>query len=56
MSFLQAILCHALSFQEGKLLALGGNSGNLVYDVRLHLMSFHPTQPTYLKSSTLGVS
>lgn len=34
MSFLQSILCYALSFQEGKLLALGGNSGNWIYDVR----------------------
>ena len=34
MSFLQSILCYAFSFQEGKLLALGGNSGNWIYDVR----------------------
>ncbi|KAI0004504.1 ERG4/ERG24 ergosterol biosynthesis protein [Russula compacta] len=32
MSFLQGILWYALSFQEGKLLALGGNSGNFIYD------------------------
>jgi hypothetical protein len=34
MSFFQGVLWYALSFQEGKLLALGGNSGNFIYDVR----------------------
>ena len=33
MSFVQGILWYALSFQKGKLLALGGNSGNAIYDV-----------------------
>ncbi|GLB40307.1 putative ERG4 ERG24 ergosterol biosynthesis protein [Lyophyllum shimeji] len=32
MSFKQALLCCALSFREGRLLALGGNTGNFVYD------------------------
>ncbi|KAI0283992.1 ERG4/ERG24 ergosterol biosynthesis protein [Russula aff. rugulosa BPL654] len=32
MSFLQGVLWYALSFQEGKLLAVGGNSGNFIYD------------------------
>ena len=34
MSLFQGVLWYALSFQEGKLLALGGNSGNFIYDVR----------------------
>ena len=34
MSFFQGVLWYALSFQEGKLLAVGGNSGNFIYDVR----------------------
>jgi delta14-sterol reductase len=34
MSLVQSTLWYALSFQEGKLLALGGNSGNCIYDVR----------------------
>jgi delta14-sterol reductase len=33
MSFVQGIFWYALSFREGKLLALGGNSGNAIYDV-----------------------
>lgn len=33
MSFLQATYCYISSFERGKLLALGGNSDNLVYDV-----------------------
>jgi len=33
MSFFQGVLWYALSFQNGKLLALGGNSGNFIYDV-----------------------
>lgn len=33
MSFVQAIYCYAVSFRQGKLLALGGNSGNYIYDV-----------------------
>ncbi|KAF9267816.1 ERG4/ERG24 ergosterol biosynthesis protein [Marasmius fiardii PR-910] len=32
MSVLQAFFVYAMSFQEGKLLALGGNSGNFIYD------------------------
>lgn len=33
MSVVQGLACYAASFQEGKLLALGGNSGNFIYDV-----------------------
>jgi delta14-sterol reductase len=33
MSIVQSFTCYAMSFQEGKLLALGGNSGNFIYDV-----------------------
>ncbi|KAL0572203.1 erg24, C-14 sterol reductase [Marasmius crinis-equi] len=32
MSVFQAIAVYVMSFQEGKLLALGGNSGNFIYD------------------------
>ncbi|KAF9476106.1 ERG4/ERG24 ergosterol biosynthesis protein [Pholiota conissans] len=32
MSFLQACYVYAASFRPGKLLALGGNTGNLIYD------------------------
>ncbi|KAH9969612.1 ERG4/ERG24 ergosterol biosynthesis protein [Russula dissimulans] len=32
MSLFQGILWYALSFKEGKLLAVGGNSGNHIYD------------------------
>jgi hypothetical protein len=33
MSVVQSIYCYASSFYGGKLLALGGNSGNFIYDV-----------------------
>ena len=38
MSVLQGSYCYLSSFREGKLLALGGNSGNFIYDVswKLH--------------------
>lgn len=36
MSVLQGLLVYGLSFQGDKLLALGGNSGNPIYDVGLH--------------------
>lgn len=29
----QATFCYIVSFREGKLLAVGGNSGNFIYDV-----------------------
>ncbi|KAL0954524.1 hypothetical protein HGRIS_003491 [Hohenbuehelia grisea] len=32
MSVFQATACYIASFQQGKLLALGGNSGNFIYD------------------------
>jgi len=31
-SFVQATYCYLTSFQDGKLLAVGGNSGNIIYD------------------------
>jgi hypothetical protein len=34
MSMLQALACYAASFRSGALLALGGNTGNHIYDVR----------------------
>ncbi|KAG6891382.1 hypothetical protein C0992_008093 [Termitomyces sp. T32_za158] len=33
MATAQALYCYAFSFRKGKLLALGGNSGNIIYDV-----------------------
>lgn len=35
MSVAQAAYVYAASFREGKLLALGGNSGSWIYDVRI---------------------
>ncbi|KAG5651937.1 hypothetical protein H0H81_006879 [Sphagnurus paluster] len=32
MAITQGLFCYAISFQQGKLLALGGNSGNFIYD------------------------
>lgn len=34
MSVFQGVLCYLFSFRKGALLALGGNSGNPIYDVR----------------------
>jgi Delta14-sterol reductase len=42
MSFVQATYCYISSFKQGKLLALGGNSGDLIYDVA-HLSFFSIT-------------
>lgn len=33
MAVVQATYCYITSFREGSLLALGGNSGNIIYDV-----------------------
>ena len=35
MSISQAVYCYWSSFQPGRILALGGNSGNVIYDVSL---------------------
>jgi len=35
MSVLQGLACYAASFRPGALLALGGNTGNHIYDVRV---------------------
>ena len=35
MSVVQALWCYLSSFRQGALLALGGNSGNPIYDVSL---------------------
>ena len=37
MSFAQALYCYVASYVGNKLLALGGNSGNPIYDVREQL-------------------
>jgi delta14-sterol reductase len=34
MAIFQAAACYIFSFKEGTLLSLGGNTGNLIYDVR----------------------
>jgi Delta14-sterol reductase len=47
MATLQAIGVYAMSFQEGKLLAVGGNSGNFIYDVRFVLL-FHDNTLKYV--------
>lgn len=40
MSIAQSVYCYAFSFYGDKLLALGGNSGNFIYDVsRCHMDS-----------------
>lgn len=36
MSIVQATWVYVWSFFSGELLALGGNSGNLIYDVRVN--------------------
>jgi hypothetical protein len=42
MSVLQGLACYAASFRPGALLALGGNTGNHIYDVRaLTFMHYH---------------
>jgi hypothetical protein len=37
MSIFQGIACYAASFMPGKLLALGGNTGNPIYDVSSYI-------------------
>ena len=34
MSLVQAFVCYVASFRKGALLALGGNTGSHIYDVR----------------------
>lgn len=34
MAVVQGLYCYVTSFGKGKLLALGGNTGNPIYDVR----------------------
>jgi delta14-sterol reductase len=56
MSVAQAAWCYASSFGDNKLLALGGNSGNPIYDVRhgLDLSSLHGTN--FLCCSSLSAA
>ena len=42
MSVVQSIYCYASSFFGDKLLALGGNSGNFIYDVSYQLIRMEP--------------
>lgn len=39
MSVVQSIYSYASSFRSDRLLALGGNSGNFIYDVSEHMNS-----------------
>lgn len=52
MAIAQAVYCYASSFRSGALLALGGNSGNLIYDVRITLESSPDSVLTSLFSSS----
>lgn len=55
MAIVQALGCYAGSFRNGKLLALGGNSGNPIYDVCT--LSWLPTcRLTSIRSFSLAVS
>ena len=47
MSVFQALYCYSSSYVGDKLLALGGNTGNPIYDVRLPRspLSSDPTSP-----------
>lgn len=40
MAIAQAVYCYASSFRQGTLLALGGNTGNPIYDVSAHISYF----------------
>jgi hypothetical protein len=40
MSVLQGVACYVASFRSGALLALGGNTGHHIYDVRAHILGF----------------
>ena len=41
-SLVQAFYVYGVSFQDGKLLALGGNSGNVLYDVSFIVLIMVP--------------
>ncbi|GLB40308.1 putative ERG4 ERG24 ergosterol biosynthesis protein [Lyophyllum shimeji] len=67
MSVAQALFCYAMSFQEGKLLALGGNSGNFIYDFfigrelnpsigSLDLKSFNELRPGLILWALIDIS
>ncbi|KAF8071825.1 ERG4/ERG24 ergosterol biosynthesis protein [Lyophyllum atratum] len=67
MSVIQALFCYAISFQEGKLLALGGNSGNFIYDFfigrelnpsigSLDLKSFNELRPGLILWALIDIS
>lgn len=48
MSVLQACYCYWSSFRSGRILALGGNSGHVIYDVRLPRLFFLLIPSTFL--------
>ena len=53
MAVVQAVYCYASSFRSGALLALGGNSGNFIYDVRFTRTFVLPQQLTLTLSTVV---
>lgn len=50
MSVVQGILCYATSFIGNKLLALGGNTGNPIYDVSIvHGLLYSEAYPSFIQ-------
>lgn len=56
MSVVQSVYCYASSFFGDKLLALGGNSGNFIYDVSCACECTWVTPVNVGDSSTLVVN
>ncbi len=58
MVFTLSLYAYVMSFRPGKLLALGGNSGNIIYDVRRHsaFLDLKLEALTNMASSSLAVS
>ncbi|KAG5647001.1 hypothetical protein DXG03_001725 [Asterophora parasitica] len=67
MAVTQALFCYVISFQKGKLLALGGNSGNFIYDFfigrelnpsigSLDLKSFNEIRPGLILWALIDIS
>ncbi len=55
MAVMQGVACYAASFRSGAILALGGNTGNPIYDVRgfaLLACSFTDTRPVLHRART----
>ncbi|KAG2003544.1 C-14 sterol reductase, variant 2 [Coprinopsis cinerea AmutBmut pab1-1] len=67
VSFVQAVIVYGMSFMPGKLLALGGNSGNVIYDWFIgrelnpsigsfDIMSFNELRPGMILWALIDVS